>query len=84
MNKLLAKLLLLLILFSKVYLEEIFIGEINIYGLKSFKENILFMKGLRKFGYSAKSVIIKNKLKFKKLLIIGINHCRKILQDLSR
>ena len=43
MNKLLVKLLLLLILFSKVYLEEIFIGEINISGLKSFKENILFI-----------------------------------------
>ena len=43
MNKLLVKLFLFLFLFSKVYLEEIFIGEINISGLKSFKENILFI-----------------------------------------
>ena len=43
MNKLLAKLFLLIVLFSKVYLQDIFVDQINISGLKSLKENILFI-----------------------------------------
>jgi len=42
-NKLLAKLFLLIVLFSKVYLQDIFVDQINISGLKSLKENILFI-----------------------------------------
>ena len=42
MNKLLTKLILLLLL-SNIYLEEIFIGEINTSGLINIKENILFI-----------------------------------------
>ena len=42
MNKLLIKLILLLLL-SPIYLEEIFVGEISVSGLNSIDENILFI-----------------------------------------
>ena len=42
MNKLLTKLLFLLLL-SNAFLQDIFIGDINISGLNSIKENILFI-----------------------------------------
>ncbi len=45
----------------------------NLYLLRkkttSYHENKLFIKSLKKFGYFHKSIIIKNKIKFEKLLI---------------
>ena len=43
MSRFLTKLLLLLLLLSNIYLEEIFIGEINILGSRNIKESILFI-----------------------------------------
>ena len=43
MSKLVIKLIISLVFFSEIYLEEIFIGDITISGLQSLKENSLFV-----------------------------------------
>ena len=72
MNKLLIKLILLLLL-SPIYLEEIFVGEISVSGLNSIDENILFINAGLYPKEKYEDTNLNNKYEQKDELIVEVN-----------